>query len=692
MGGDLSKPDSGPSLTKAELGILVSLPLLICAINPIVLGNRLADVDTWFYFGHFLSLGKFAHIDAFYANNYYQTRLPYTIPGYVIFHLFPLALAKIVFALSVYAVIAGSLFYTLKAHIGQRAAALSIVLMATDIFFIRTAAWNYVDNGILAYQAAAFAALTAAGAGSNRRMLWITASAFFATSMVFIHIGASILIPIMVAYGWLCVRPQKRTSREQMSILAAIIAGVLICQCLYGILNWWIWGGKFFFVLQQLSAGQNELRHMDQWQPPQLLFTYGGWLGVHLAVWLASTIALSLAALRRVKLKPFEILCYASIIVTYALLFLSDNEKLTYFLSRQGLYTSFFFLLTYMAIGCIVSRGQELSFRSLLTICGCFAFSIAIRLWFDGADIPGLPQLPVWASAVGLGILLVAAFIAKSPGWKTSVLCAAAVPTLFLWWKFEPTQDVYKLVTQLEEMSRGDMVRLWADRNDPMYLNVLTSTSASFTERGWWLRGDDFPAPPLDSLTGDRVFVASSRIHSMAEALAVVKTHVDRAIPIGETHLRLSKGELWIGELRIWNRMGLPPQISRKQIEHDGVPASVLTSNVGRLEGAARAAHEGDTPAGTLTAGPAAGLAAGKYEIVVVYGPSAGDQVWDISSRKSKGVRVMVNGAFKPTQRYDARLVIPITLERRIQNFEFHSYFSGKGELTVRSLAIHPLN
>jgi hypothetical protein len=188
------------------------------------------------------------------------------------------------------------------------------------------------------------------------------------------------------------------------------------------------------------------------------------------------------------------------------------------------------------------------------------------------------------------------------------------------------------------------------------------------------------------------VFIANSRIHSMAQALAMIRTHVDRAIPIREMQLHLSKGELWIGELKIWNRMGLPPQIPKMRIEHEGVPASLLTSSVGRIEGTTRTAHEGDTPAGILTAGPAAGLAAGKYEIVVVYGPSAGDQVWDLSSRKSKGVRAMAHGAFKPTRRHDARIAVPITLTRRAQNFEFHSYFSGKGELTIRSLAIHPLD
>lgn len=690
MGGDITKNNSGTSLTKGDWGLLALLPLVIGAIDPIVLGNRLADVDTWFYFGHFLSLGQFAHVDAFYANNYYQTRLPYMVPGYVIFHIFPLALAKIAFALCMYATIAGGLLYTLKSQIGRRAAVLTVALMAADIYFVRTVGWNYVDNGVLAYQAAAFAALTAAGNKKRHEIFWIAVAAFFTTSMVFIHIGTAVIAPSTVAYGWIRVRPDKRSLREGFAILTAIVAGILACQCLYGVLNWLIWGGKFFFILKQFSAGQNELNHMDQWQPTQLLFTYGGWLGIHLAAWLASLAALSAAALRRIKLNPFEILCYGSVVILYALLFLLDNEKLTYFLSRQGLYTSFFFLLTYMAIGCLLSRGQELSFPSMLVVCGCFVLSLLIRLWFDGSDVPGLPQVPVWAAAIVFGFLLAAGSVARSSVWKTAILCAAALPTIFFWWKFEPTQDVYKIVAQLREMSQGDIPRLWLDRNDPMYLHSLTSVSASFTERGWWLHGDDFPVPPLDSLTGDRVFIANSRIHSMAQALAMITPRVDKAIPIGELHMHLSEGELWIGELRIWNRMGLPPQIPRRQIEHEGVPASLLTFNTGHVDGTGRTAHEGDTPAGILTAGPAAGLAPGKYEVVVIYGPSAGEQVWDISSRTSKGVRAIVRGAFKPTQRHDARIIIPIDLARRAQNFEFHSYFSGKGELTMRSLAIRP--
>ena len=686
-----------PNDIRAYLGkrggilFLALLPVAIWMADPSVVSNRQADIDTWFYFGHFLKLGQYVSVEANYANNYYQTRLPYIIPGYIIFHLFSLTWARLVFAYLIYATIIGSLFYTLRAHVAERAAILAATLLATDIFFVRTAGWNYVDNGVLAYQALAFAALTAAGNAEHRKAGLVAVAAFCSTSMVFVHIGSAILAPVIAGYAWLCLRPHRLGTREILALMASLLAGVAACQLIYGALNVWIWDAKFFFVFQQFSVGEKELRRMLPWQSPLQLFGYGNWLGVHLAVWIASTFALTLSALRVIRLKPFEMFCFLSVFALYVFLYFLDDEKLTYFLSRQGLYASFFLFFCYMTLGCLLARGRELSVTATFIIVSFLVASLVVRLRYSGADIPALPHLPTWVTGLAFALLLIMAYLVTNVTLKTALLCAVALPALFLQWKFEPTEDIYKTVMAVDEMAGKNLPRIWLDRNDPLFFRVLTSTVASFTERSWWLRGEDFPIAPQDALEGDNVFVINSRIHSLAQAQALLAPHVDRAIPIRDAHVALSSGDLWIGEFKVWNRIGLPARFSRAQLEHGGLPAATLPLDIGKKDGKVCIATQGYTPAGALTLGPAAGLAAGRYQIIIQYGPSMGTQGWDISARKAEGVRVIAHGILPSTRRTDARVAIPLTLTKRAQSVDVHPDFSGFGVLTVRSIAIRPL-
>ncbi len=88
----------------------------------------------WFYLGHFQSLGEYRSTDDYLARNYYQTRLPYIIPGYLIFHLFPDALAKLVFAYLIFGTIVSALIFFLRTYVRIEAALLAALLLTCDIF------------------------------------------------------------------------------------------------------------------------------------------------------------------------------------------------------------------------------------------------------------------------------------------------------------------------------------------------------------------------------------------------------------------------------------------------------------------------------------------------------------------------------------------------------------------------------
>ena len=173
---------------QAGLIFLALIPIAVWLTNANVLGNVNGDVDTWFYFGDFLGLGKYGGYEFNGPGDYYATRLPYILPGYAIFHILPLLWAKVVFAYLVYVAAIWALFYTFRSVMPERTAVLALLLIATDIFFTRAVNWNYVDAGAIVYQALTFSALTAAR-NATRNRFWVGAAAFAFTSSVFCHLG-----------------------------------------------------------------------------------------------------------------------------------------------------------------------------------------------------------------------------------------------------------------------------------------------------------------------------------------------------------------------------------------------------------------------------------------------------------------------------------------------------------------------
>lgn len=121
--------------------------------------------------------------------------------------------------------------------------------------------------------------------------------------------------------------------------------------------------------------------------------------------------------------------------------------------------------------------------------------------------------------------------------------------------------------------------------------------------------------------------------------------------------------------------------------------ASQLPSQVGNLEGESRTAVAGQAPDGVLTFGPYTALAAGRYEVQITYGPSEGDQSFDVVGIGPRQQPVSIAaGDFPATAHNDAVLKVPIELKTAVRGLEVRSRFSGRGRLTVRSLAIRVLD
>ncbi len=177
------------NLREHAITITIALmPAFYLAINPSFGQNQAGDIDTWFYFG--LAKSFWHQLGPDFNNDYYETRLPYIIPAAIIFSIPSERLASLILSYLIYCTCGFSFFYVLSRHVSKPTALLATLLLASDIFFMRTVGWQYVDSGVLAYGSLTFAALTAASATSHRYN-FVCLSGFCYASMVITHLGSA---------------------------------------------------------------------------------------------------------------------------------------------------------------------------------------------------------------------------------------------------------------------------------------------------------------------------------------------------------------------------------------------------------------------------------------------------------------------------------------------------------------------
>lgn len=665
--------------------LLLCFPLFLLALNPEVLSNRLGDVDTWFYFGHFTSFADYRGTDAVIGHNYYQTRLPFLFPGYFIFSVFSETWAKVIFAWATYAVVILSFLYTLNAHFPKKISIFAAALLASDIFFVRAFTWNYVDGCILAYQGLTFACLTRASKSEAGRSWWVGASAFMFTSMAFVHLGSAVLLIPILGYAFLCLNLLRSDIRTLLRLTVAAVVGVVVCQVFYGVLNVLIWHSRFLFVMEQVAVGRQELESLWQWVPVGRLFVFGDWLSLHIAVWILSVVALASGALGIIQLPKFHKWCFGSIAITYLLLCVLDYNRLSVFLSRSGLYASFFVYLSYMAVACVASLVSPAA-RLLAVVLSLLA--LFLRLSPNVGPSLAAHDIPAWIVGVVLGVLLIAAYQFRNRQFQTVVFCLLAVPTLFIDWRFDRDDGgVYKAHQIIRLESGTKLPRILYEKTDPLAHSVFRSIVASFTERAWWLHGEELPDLPIELWNSDNVFILSSK-PDIEPARAALFGKVEEGAQVSLSKIETPRGNYWIAGFKVLKGMGLPPSLAKFQRKEIQIPAAELPTLVGARVGDSRVANSTDTKRGILTYGPYANMLPGVYDITIHYGPSEGPHTWDVGVLDSEGPHNIANGAIPPTSESNAKTVIQVTLTQPVKNFEVRTYFLGEGQLAVHSIGI----
>jgi len=267
---------SWPGRFDSGLLLILAVPWLILRFDTTWLfGYAMSPagfIDPWVYFGFFLDLKQ--HIGTF-KGAYFTTRLTWTVPGAIIYHIFSAIVATYVLHLVVFYAAAISLYLILKVTVSQRAAILATLLMAFHSYFLWAVGWSYMDGAGDAYLLMTVCALTFASR-SNRSRWWLFAAGVLAAMTVYCQLFLIVFFPVVLG-GYHFAR--RQVGRDQPSQPWKPFAwGFAAVTVIFGAFNMAINGRFLFFVNSLGTAAKLVVNHN-----PYVDSTYGWLTG---ATWL----------------------------------------------------------------------------------------------------------------------------------------------------------------------------------------------------------------------------------------------------------------------------------------------------------------------------------------------------------------------------------------------------------------------
>ena len=649
-------------------GVTIALiPLIYLAINPSFGQNQAGDIDTWFYYG--LAKSFWYHWGHDFRNDYYETRLPYIIPAAIIFAALSDRIASFILSYLVYGTCAFSLFYVLCRHVSKPTALLATMLLVSDLFFMRTVGWQYVDGGVLAYGSLTFAALTAA-ATSRHRYAFVALSGFLYTSMLIVHLGSAPLGLVFAGYSILIFDIRRSEWREFFRLLFYTLIGGIVSQIIYGALNVYLYKTNFFFEDQQIAAAKaTRATPPALWLPLDTLLDIGWWLTLHIAVWFAAAVMIVARLAKLFKPNRFQSYCMWAVFVTYPTLFALDYFHISLFLGRDGLYISTYLFLSYLFIGSLLPQIKH--FSTALIVGSLFLASLIVR-WRLGAEIGGqLIAAAPWEVGLLLGMLITGVWLIKNRIGLAFVAVAVAVLALQITWPFRYERSIYAAREVVERIVGNTLPYFVFSDTDPIYEPVVIGLVGSFTPRAWWLVCRDFP-DCLQRFVGQRTIIVPSSNSDAAEVTRMARSVVPEATLSTADRLDRPEQDFFVYSFLIPKSPLL-------------ISAPTLPSFVGSVEAGRRVATNG-TNAGYLTCGPYVMLDPGRYKVTMKYESEGEAGSWDAVSIPE----VLAKGSISDTHGAAAEIAVSLDLPNGAEDFQMRMFYSGHGYLAVESLSINP--
>ncbi len=251
--------DSRKARFDPGLLVVLSLPWVVLRFDTTWLfayaTSSFGFIDPWVYFGFFFDLTQ--HIRSF-KGAYFTTRLTWTVPGAVIYHLFSPLTATYVLHVALFYGAIFSLYLILKITVSRRAALLATLLMAFHSYFLWSVGWSYIDGPANTFVLLTLAALTFA-AQSARSKWWLLAAGALAAKAFYCQFFLIVFSPLVFGFYYFARRHMgHRRSTSEWKPFAWGFAFVTVA---FGAFNMAINGRFVFFINSVGTAAKLVINH-----------------------------------------------------------------------------------------------------------------------------------------------------------------------------------------------------------------------------------------------------------------------------------------------------------------------------------------------------------------------------------------------------------------------------------------------
>jgi hypothetical protein len=229
-------------------GFLASLLFVI--FGPYVNYAPKGYIDPWVYTGYFTN---HSYIQAHYGTAYYFSRLPWTIPGLIVFQLATPVAASILLNACLLATCSLSLYFAVGWYYGTLPAVLASIALAINPWYFSSVAWDYPDGPAIAY--GFLAVVFALRPHGSRPVNSILMAVFLSLSGFTNMSGAPMVLSVLVFPLWRSRRSLPGLVREVAYIVAGLAGTTIVLIPVSKMLL-----GYWLFFMPQLNLAREALR------------------------------------------------------------------------------------------------------------------------------------------------------------------------------------------------------------------------------------------------------------------------------------------------------------------------------------------------------------------------------------------------------------------------------------------------
>lgn len=435
-------------------------------------------LDPWIYTGYFM---HFSYLVQHYGINYYVSRLPWIVPGLLMFKVATPAVASVILNALIMACGATAVYFIVSWHYSALPAMLACIALVTNPYLVSAISWDYPDGPAIAYAFLALACFLRPGRGAVPYSLLggvcLALSAY--TNFAALPALAGILaIPL-----WRHRRSLREFGREALYVICGVLFVTLVLAAVArGMI------GTYYFFLPQIEMIRYARTH-----PEYLANMWGtGYAWIPAAYRLFPALFLlflgGVLFVRRRKCSRAYGEGYLCLAVTCALFCIFE-----FYFHNVGLrvaYCSTYMMAPLLAFGGLFI-GELLSSRrkvpaflmSVTTWIAVAAFGMALPFYYALTGPAGLSPGQAWTALLIIGVVAaICAAIARSHQlFLFALTCCLWFSGLFfgpawdgslgyIWLKgnaavFQSVMDVARLVDSGVAPDR--IVRFWYDLDEP---------------------------------------------------------------------------------------------------------------------------------------------------------------------------------------------------------------------------------